>query len=115
MITDEAPRRMTTDSSQPHLLSDETVKRVAFLSRLELTAEEVKQSAEELSTIFQHINRLQSVQTEGVLPLDHPTELTDHIRDDVETAPLTQTQVLQNAPATQDVYFDVPKVLGPES
>ena len=115
IITDEALRRMTIDSSQPHLLTDEAVERVAFLSRLEITPLEVKQSAEELSEIFQHINRLQSVSTEGVLPLDHPTELTDHIRDDIETKPLSQEQVLKNAPATQDVYFDVPKVIGAES
>ena len=106
---------MTTDSSQPHLLTDEAVKRVALLSRLELTPDEVKQSAKELNDIFQHINRIKSIPTEGILPLDHPTELTDHIRDDVETEPLTQQQVLQNAPSTRDVYFDVPKVLGADS
>ena len=103
---------MTTESSQPHLLTDEQVERVAFLSRLELTPEEVLQSAEELSDIFQHINRLKSLPTDGVLPLDHPTELTDHIRGDDVSEPLDQKQVLKNAPATQDVYFDVPKVLG---
>jgi len=96
---------MTTDSSQHHLLTDEAVKRVALLSRLELTPDEVKQSAKELNDIFQHINRIKSI----------PTELTDHIRDDVETEPLTQQQVLQNAPSTRDVYFDVPKVLGADS
>jgi len=106
---------MTTDSSQPHLLTDEAVNRVALLSRLELTPDEVKQSAKELNDIFQHINRIKSIPTEGILPLDHPTELTDHIRDDVETEPLTQQQVLQNAPSTRDVYFDVPKVLGADS
>lgn len=103
---------MTTDSSQPHLLTDEAVNRVALLSRLELTPDEVKQYAKELSNIVQHINRIKSIPTEGVLPLDHPTELTDHIRDDVETEPLSQQQVLQNAPATRDLYFDVPKVFG---
>ena len=106
---------MTTDSSQPNLLTDEAVERIAYLSRLELTPLEAKQSAEELSEIFHHINRLKSLCTEGVLPLDHPTELTDHIRDDIETTPLSQEQVLKNAPATQDVYFDVPKVIGAES
>ena len=103
---------MTTDSSQPHLLTDEAVNRVALLSRLELTPDEVKQYAKELSNIVQHINRIKSIPTEGVLPLDHPTELTDHIRDDVETEPLSQQQVLHNAPATRDLYFDVPKVFG---
>lgn len=106
---------MTTDSSQPNLLTDEEVERIAYLSRLELTPLEAKRSAQELSDIFQHISRLKSLSTEGVLPLDHPTELTDHIRDDIETKPLSQEQVLKNAPATQDVYFDVPKVIGAES
>lgn len=106
---------MTTSSSQPQLLTVETVERVAFLSRLELSPDEIKQSAEELSDIFHHINRLQSVPTEGVLPLDHPTELTDHIREDESSSPFSQEQALQNAPATKDVYFDVPKVLGPEA
>ncbi len=103
---------MTTDSSQSHLLTDETVKHVAFLSRLELTPDEVSQSAHELSEIFKHIDRLKAVPTEGVLPLDHPTELVDHIREDEQSSTLSQEQVLQNSPATKDVYFDVPKVLG---
>ncbi|MFT5206215.1 MAG: aspartyl/glutamyl-tRNA(Asn/Gln) amidotransferase C subunit, partial [Phycisphaerales bacterium] len=45
-------------------------------------------------------------------PLDHPTELLNHLREDTCSDTLSQQQVLANAPEIKDVYFAVPKVLG---
>jgi aspartyl-tRNA(Asn)/glutamyl-tRNA(Gln) amidotransferase subunit C len=93
------------------LTSDE-VRHVAKLSRLSLSDTEIERAKEDLSTIFEHISKLNAVDTEGVEPLDHPTELLNRSRDDSVGEALSQQQVLANAPATKDVYFDVPKVLG---
>ncbi|MAI67395.1 MAG: Asp-tRNA(Asn)/Glu-tRNA(Gln) amidotransferase GatCAB subunit C [Phycisphaerae bacterium] len=93
-------------------LTTKEVQHVAKLSRLALTNVEIEQAKEDLSTIFEHIARLNDVDTEGVDPLDHPTELLNRYRDDSIGKPLSQEQVLSNAPAVKDVFFDVPKVLG---
>ncbi len=93
-------------------LTTDQVRHVAKLSRLALTDAEIEQAKEDLSTIFDHISRLNDVETEGVDPLDHPTELQNRNRDDSVGDALSQQQVLANAPAIKDVFFDVPKVLG---
>jgi aspartyl-tRNA(Asn)/glutamyl-tRNA(Gln) amidotransferase subunit C len=93
-------------------LTTEQVRHVAKLSRISLGEDEIEQAKIDLGTIFEHINRLGEIETDGVEPLDHPTELQNRDRDDNVGEVLTQQQVLANAPAVKDVYFDVPKVLG---
>lgn len=93
-------------------LSDDAVRHVANLARLALTEDEVIKAKEDLTSIFAHIDCLNTVDTNRVEPLDHPTELINHTRDDKSGKSLSQEQVFSNAPAVKDVYFDVPKVLG---
>ena len=93
-------------------LTTQQVRHIAKLSRLALTDAEIDKAKEDLSTIFEHISRLNKVTTQGVEPLDHPTELQNRDRDDSVGKTLSQHQVLANAPAVKDVFFDVPKVLG---
>jgi|TARA_B110000196_G_C20785912_1_gene493264 aspartyl-tRNA(Asn)/glutamyl-tRNA(Gln) amidotransferase subunit C len=93
-------------------LTTEEVRHIAKLSRLALTDGEIEKAKEDLSTIFEHINRLSELDTSGVEPLCHPAELQNRTRDDTVGEALSQKQVLANAPAVRDVYFDVPKVLG---
>jgi aspartyl-tRNA(Asn)/glutamyl-tRNA(Gln) amidotransferase subunit C len=93
-------------------LTTEEVRHIAKLSRLALTDREIEKAKEDLSTIFEHINRLSELDTSGVEPLGHPAELQNRTRDDTVGEALSQKQVLANAPAVRDVYFDVPKVLG---
>ncbi len=97
------------------LLTKEVVRHVAKLSRLALTDNEIERAKEDLSRIFSHIDRLKEIDTSGVEPLDHPTELLNRDRDDEVGVTLSQQQVLDNAPAVRDVYIDVPKVLGETS
>lgn len=96
-------------------LTTEAVRHVAKLSRIALTDVEIEQTKEDLSSIFMHIDRLKQIDTAGVAPLDHPSELLNRDRDDEVGETLSQQQVLKNAPAVKGVYIDVPKVLGGES
>lgn len=93
-------------------ITSETVRHLAKLARLALTADELEQTKIDLTSILSHIDRLQDVDTDGVTPLDHPTELIDRHRDDAVGDSLSQQQVLANAPAVKDKFIDVPKVLG---
>lgn len=93
-------------------LSLHTVEHVADLARITLTSDEVHRTIDDLNAVLGHIDRIREIDTTGVEPLDHPTELIDRLRDDDVAEPLSQQQVLSNAPAVQDVYLDVPKVLG---
>mgnify|MGYP001273522160 CR=1 FL=1 len=100
------------ETSQDSLLSADDVRHVANLARLALTDAEVDQAIKDLGAIFNHIDKLNTVDTKNVEPLDHPTELINHTRNDDVASSLTQEQALSNSPSVKGVYFDVPKVLG---
>jgi aspartyl-tRNA(Asn)/glutamyl-tRNA(Gln) amidotransferase subunit C len=102
----------TTSPNTP--LTPETVEHVAELARITLAKEEISETINDLESILEHINLIRSIDTTGVEPLDHPTELINRMREDEIADPLSQQQVLSNAPAVQDVYLEVPKVLGGE-
>lgn len=92
------------------------VKRIASLSRLELTEEQAGQTLEKLNGIFALVEQMKAVDTTGIEPLSHPiAAFTDNIalrlRDDVVTEENRREDYQQPAPATQDGLYLVPKVI----
>ena len=88
------------------------VERVAHLAHIGLTAEEAAQMAVELAQIVGCVEQLQAVDIEGVAPTDQVTGLVDVWREDVaETSLISRAAMLSNAPAQQDGYIKVKRVL----
>ncbi len=89
----------------------DTVKQVAHLSRLELTPDEELRFTEQLGAILAHVEALQTVSTEGVVPTHHPLPLPNVLRQDVSTHSLDRDLVLEGAPAAEQGMFRVPRIL----
>ncbi|MEQ9454579.1 MAG: Asp-tRNA(Asn)/Glu-tRNA(Gln) amidotransferase subunit GatC [Phycisphaeraceae bacterium] len=98
--------------SETSPISEEDVRQVAKLSRLSLSDEQVHTMTGQLGAILGYIQKLSELDVEGVEPLSHPLDLTNALREDVETPGLSNDQALANAPAADPPYFQVPKVLG---
>jgi len=95
-------------------LSD--VKRIANLSRLELTESQAEQTLTKLNDIFSLVEQMSAVDTTGIEPLNHPiaalqTDLALRLREDVVTETNQREAYQQPAPATQDGLYLVPKVI----
>lgn len=95
-------------------LSD--VKRIANLSRLELTDEQADQTLVKLNGIFALVEQMKTIDTSGIEPLSHPiaalhTDLSLRLRDDTVTESDRRDDYQQPAPATQDGLYLVPKVI----
>lgn len=95
-------------------LSLSDVKRIAHLSRLELTDQQADQTLEKLSGIFSLIEQMKAVDTTGIEPLSHPigalgSEL--RLREDAVTETNQRQAYQKPAPATQDGLYLVPKVM----
>lgn len=95
-------------------LSD--VKRIANLSRLELTDQQADQTLEKLNGIFSLVEQMKAVDTSGIEPLSHPiaaltTDLALRLRDDAVTETNQREAYQKPAPATQDGLYLVPKVI----
>ena len=91
-------------------LSLADVKKVATLARLELSAGDLAEMADQLNRILVYVDQLSEVDTEGLEPLAHPLPLSNVFRDDVPTPSLPVAAALQNAPNRLADFFGVPAV-----
>jgi aspartyl-tRNA(Asn)/glutamyl-tRNA(Gln) amidotransferase subunit C len=61
-------------------LSHEEVRRIAELARLDLTDAEVALYAQQLSSILQHFQRLQAIDTSHIEPTNAPDKVDHQFR-----------------------------------
>ena len=92
-------------------ITTDIVKRVARLSRLQLTEEEVEAFTSQLSDVLNYIELLNEVETDNIEPMAHAVESTNVFREDKLKASLPRSDSLSNAPKTDGNYFLVPPIL----
>jgi aspartyl-tRNA(Asn)/glutamyl-tRNA(Gln) amidotransferase subunit C len=88
-----------------------TVRRIAHLARIAVADEEVEHLQSELNSILAFVEQLSEVNVEGVEPMTSVTPMTMKKRADVVTDGGIPDDILKNAPAREDQYFVVPKVV----
>ena len=88
-----------------------TVRRVARLARLKVDENDVPRLAGELNSILAFVEQLNEVNVEGVEPLTSVVAFDMRMRDDVVTDGGYAHDVTKNAPASEDDFFMVPKVV----
>lgn len=87
------------------------VERIATLSMLELTDERKQVMSEDLSSILEHAQRLNELDTEGVEPTTYISKQQNIVRPDEPNQAYGREELLKNAPEQQDGCFVVPKVV----
>ena len=92
-------------------IDKDTVKRVARLARLSVTEEEAESLKGELNSILNWVELLNEVDVDGVNPMTSVVTQEMRKRDDVVTDGNYADRVVSNAPASEDNYFMVPKVI----
>ncbi len=92
-------------------ITEEQVKKVAKLARLDLTDEEVKEFTAQLESILQYMEKMNQLDTEKVEPLAHCLPITNCFREDVIKESLDVQKALANAPQSDGDFFKVPKIL----
>lgn len=88
------------------------VDHIAKLARLEFTDEEKATFTHQLNSILAYVGHLNKLDTTNVEPLAHVIELEDAFREDVVRPGVSQEDALKNAPAKNEKFFKVPKVIG---
>jgi len=92
-------------------LTLEQVRHIAILARLRLTPEEETRYREQLSAILDHAARLSQIDTASIPPTATVLPLHAPLRPDIPRPSPPQTQMLANAPSTEEGMFRVPPVL----
>ncbi len=93
------------------MLNRDDIKKVAGLARLEFSEIELEQFTEQLSKIVSFVEQLNEVQTDGVEPLAHPSEIHSVLRADEQRDGLTRESALANSPNQNGEFFLVPPVM----
>ncbi len=99
----------------PGNISEQEVRRVARLARLELTADEVGRFAAQLAEILEYADQVQRVDTTAAPAIEPaPESAATRLRDDEVRPGLTRDEALANAPDAdlEGGFFKVPRVLG---
>jgi aspartyl-tRNA(Asn)/glutamyl-tRNA(Gln) amidotransferase subunit C len=87
------------------------VDHVAKLARLEFTVEEKEKFTHQLNEILTYMEKLNQLDTTNVAPLSHVIELDNVFREDTVHSSYPQEEILKNAPARNEEFFKVPKVI----
>lgn len=87
------------------------VRKVAKLSRLELTDAEVEEFTGQLSAILGYVEKMNELNTAEVEPLAHCLPISNVLREDSAKESLGTERVLTNAPQRDEEFFKVPKIL----
>lgn len=87
------------------------LSRVVKLARIELTPEEERRLAPQLSEVLKYIEKLNELDVSGVEPTAHATPLSNVMREDEPRDSLSQEDALRNAPKTANGLFVVPKIV----
>ena len=88
-----------------------TVKRIARLARIKVADEDVPRLAEELSSILHWIEQLNEVDVSNVEPMTSVVAMKMKKRKDEVTDGHYPADIVRNAPASEENFFIVPKVV----
>ncbi|HIN15911.1 MAG: Asp-tRNA(Asn)/Glu-tRNA(Gln) amidotransferase subunit GatC [Dehalococcoidia bacterium] len=92
-------------------LTPEDVSHIARLAYIKLSGSEAEKMRVQLTNILSQFQALASVDTEGVEPTGHTTDVHSIMRIDEPHPPLEREDVLQNAPDRDGEFMRVRPVL----
>lgn len=92
-------------------ISQEEIKNIALLSRLEVKEDYMAHIEKELSDILSYVAELNALELDGVEPMAHAVPLQNVLREDELKPSLDHDLALSNAPEAEDGYFKVPRVV----
>jgi len=89
----------------------QTVKRVAHLARIAVSEEDAERMTGELNAILGFVEQLNEVDVSGVEPMTSVTPMEMKKRQDAVTDGNKAADIVANAPAMEENFFLVPKVV----
>lgn len=92
-------------------ITKDDVLRLAKLSMLTLSDDQLEHFREELAAIVAYVEQLSDVDVTGLEPTNQVTGLVNVMRDDTEDVFTSTADLLKNVPATENNLIKVRKVL----
>ena len=101
--------------SKKNKISEQEVRKIAELSRLSLSSDELKKRTEDMNNILNYMDTLNEIDTDNVEELYNVNDMINPLRDDTFEQSLEKKDVLKNSPSSNDDYIEVPLTVKKES
>ena len=101
--------------SKKNKISEQEVRKIAELSRLSLSSDELKKRTEDMNNILNYMDTLNEIDTDNVEELYNVNDMSNLLRDDTFEQSLEKKDVLNNSPSSNDDYIEVPLTVKKES
>ncbi|HMP99921.1 MAG TPA: Asp-tRNA(Asn)/Glu-tRNA(Gln) amidotransferase subunit GatC [Cyclobacteriaceae bacterium] len=88
-----------------------TLEKIAHLARLQFSETEAAQMMQDMTQVLNWVEKLKELDTSGVEPITSMSHEVNMLREDVTTEHLDRDKALRLAPAKDENYFRVPKVI----
>ena len=95
----------------PMTISEQDLARVAELARIRLDTATVTEVTRRIGNILGMIDSMQAVDTREVVPMAHPLETMQRLREDAVTEADRREEFLRIAPLSEDGLYLVPRVI----
>lgn len=92
-------------------VTDALVDKIAHLARLDFPQSERVSMKKDLERMIRFVEKLSELDTSGVPPLLHMSDVVNNLREDEVKGSVTRAEALKNAPSHNDRFFLVPKVI----
>ncbi|HEX3431438.1 MAG TPA: Asp-tRNA(Asn)/Glu-tRNA(Gln) amidotransferase subunit GatC [Rhizomicrobium sp.] len=92
-------------------VDEKTVRHIAALARIAVVEQQVAPIAQELNGILSWVEQLKEIEVTDVPPMTSVVEQRLRMREDVVTETNEAEALMNNAPAVEDHFFVVPKVV----
>jgi aspartyl-tRNA(Asn)/glutamyl-tRNA(Gln) amidotransferase subunit C len=92
-------------------VTEAMIDKLAKLARLSFNAQEKSEIRTDLERMIGFVDQLRALDLEGVEPLMHMSEADNVFREDLVKGEISREDALSNAPAHDDQFFTVPKVI----
>ena len=101
--------------SKKQKVSQKEVVKIASLSRLSLSKEELANHTEDMNNILDYMDLLNEIDTENVDELVNVHDMKSSLREDIFEDSLSKESVIDNSPKSSKDYIQVPLVVKKES
>ena len=92
-------------------ITNEEVKKVAKLARLDLNQDQVNNHGEQLEKILDYIKQLDKINTDNIPCTTRAIEVNNVFRKDEKVDYKNSEELLDLAPCREDNFFKVPKII----
>jgi len=87
------------------------VVQIAHLARLEINEKDIPEYVTNLTNILALVEQMNSVDTDNVAPMAHPTDAVQRLREDVVTETNQRERFQAIAPQVENGLYLVPQVI----